>query len=349
MNDLEKLFLSELESLYQGEKGLAEALPDFERHARSPDLKSVFREHTEQTRGHIDRLEQIFREIGETPKEKTCHSLEGIISEGQAVAKEFEGGSAFDIGIIAAAQKSEHYEMASYSSLYSWAEKLGHDRIAGWLQNNFNQEKETSARLTRLARSSSQWGHAQFEKDKLLKDFRRVFFRQVREMYDAEHLLISALAELEYYAESRLLRFAFAHHRKQTEKHVENVEKVFKQIGETADRRPCEGIEGIIDDAQVYVEEFLGNSALDSAIIAAARKAELYEISGYLSLYSSAKELGENGALPLFEENLKDERSTDRKLNLAANWFRNPKAKHRESTKRFVETAEFLKLATHGS
>lgn len=180
-----------------------------------------------------------------------------------------------------------------------------------------------------------------------MKDLERLFIRELREIFDAEHLLVSALAELAYYAQSPLLKFAIKHHKSQTEKHVERVEQVFRCIGQTPDRLPCDGIEGIIDDAQVSVFEFLGNSALDAALIAAAQKAEHYEIVAYGSLCTWAKELGWTDALRLLKENLSDEKATDRKLTLAAEWLRNPKAKRHDSMKRPPEMAEYLKEATH--
>lgn len=180
-----------------------------------------------------------------------------------------------------------------------------------------------------------------------MKDLKRLFVLQLREIYDGEHLLISALAELAHYADSYLLKFAIRHHKSQTEKHIERLEKVFRLLNEIPDRRPCSGIEGIIDDAQVAVEEYLGNPALDAALIAAAQKAEHYEITTYGTLCCWAKELGERRVLNLLKENLSDEKSTDHKLSLAAELLRNPKAKQQDSVKRPAEMAEFLKLATH--
>lgn len=174
-----------------------------------------------------------------------------------------------------------------------------------------------------------------------------LFIRELREMYDGEHLLVSALAELAYYAESPLLKFAIRHHKSQTEKHVRRLEEVFREFGQVPDRKPCDGIEGILDDAQVSVMEFLGNSALDAALIAAAQKAEHYEIVTYATLCCWAEELGKERALDLLKENLSDEKATDRNLTLAAEMLRNRKAKRHDSTKRSAEMAEFLKEATH--
>src|SRR5690348_4566440 len=102
MNDLEKLFVSELKDIYDGEQQLVKALSEMEKTAGSNQLKTAFHQHLEETRNHVNRLENVFREIGETPKRKTCKGLEGIIDEGQLVAKEFADNSALDAALIAA-------------------------------------------------------------------------------------------------------------------------------------------------------------------------------------------------------------------------------------------------------
>ncbi len=153
MNDLEKLFVSELKDMYDGEQQLVDALEQLEKNAMSGELKSAFREHREQTRRHVNRLEEVFQQIGETPKRKTCHGIEGIVDEGQMIAEEFKGNSAVDAALIAAAQKAEHYEITSYGSLCSWAEELGRDQIARLLEDTLEEEKEADMKLTRLAES----------------------------------------------------------------------------------------------------------------------------------------------------------------------------------------------------
>lgn len=154
MNDLEKLFVSELKDIYDGEHQLVKALGELEKNAVSGELKSAFHEHLQQTKAHVNRLEQVFQHIGESPRRKTCHGLEGIIDEGQMLAKEFQGNSALDAALITAAQKSEHYEITSYGSLCSWAEELGQDQLATLLKENLKEEKEADEKLSRLALSS---------------------------------------------------------------------------------------------------------------------------------------------------------------------------------------------------
>lgn len=154
MNDLKKLFVTELEDMYDGEQQLVEALSEMEESAASSELKHAFHEHLEQTRTHVNRLESVFRAMGEEPHRRSCKGLEGIIDEGEKLAKEFRGNSALDAGLIASGQKAEHYEITSYGTLCSWAEELGDTQIASLLKQNLQEEKETDAKLTRLAEST---------------------------------------------------------------------------------------------------------------------------------------------------------------------------------------------------
>jgi len=154
MNDLEKLFVSELRDIYDAEQQLTDAVSELEESARSPELKTAFSEHLQETKNHVNRLEQVFQLLGEKPKRKTCDAMEGIIDEGQTLAKEFAENSALDAGLIAAAQKAEHYEITSYGSLCSWARELGKDSIERLLRQNQEEEKKADAKLTKLASSS---------------------------------------------------------------------------------------------------------------------------------------------------------------------------------------------------
>lgn len=154
MNDLEKLFVSELKDIYDGEQQLVKALGEMEETAQSTELKSAFHTHLEQTRGHVNRLEQVFKQMGESPKRKTCQGLEGIIDEGQTMAEEFDGNSALDAALITAAQKAEHYDITSYGSLCSRAEELNLGGARTLLEENLQEEKETDSKLTVLAESA---------------------------------------------------------------------------------------------------------------------------------------------------------------------------------------------------
>lgn len=148
MNDLQKLFLAELKDIYDGEQQLIKTLPEMEEMAGSQQLKVAFHEHLEQTRTHVNRLENVFRELGQEPTRKSCKGLEGIIDEGQSMAKEFRDNSALDAALIEAGQKVEHYEITAYGTLCSWAEQLGQERVLSLLKANLSEEKQTDQILT---------------------------------------------------------------------------------------------------------------------------------------------------------------------------------------------------------
>jgi ferritin-like metal-binding protein YciE len=154
MNDLQKLFVSELKDIYDAEQRLVRALSELEVNATSVELKAAFHEHGEETKNHVNRLEQVFGQIGESPNRKTCHGIEGIVDEGQTLTQEFKGNSALDAALISAGQKAEHYEISTYGTLCSWAKKLGYDGAFTLLHDNLNEEKEADAKLTALAESS---------------------------------------------------------------------------------------------------------------------------------------------------------------------------------------------------
>lgn len=151
MNDLEKLFLSELKDIYDGEIQLVKALPEMADSADSRELKDAINEHLGQTKTHVSRLEQVFRALGKDPERKTCKGLEGIIDEGELIAKEFKDNSALDAGLITAGQKAEHYEITSYGSLCTWAKQLGNEQVLPLLKANLGEEKEADSKLTHLA------------------------------------------------------------------------------------------------------------------------------------------------------------------------------------------------------
>lgn len=154
MNDLEKLFTSELKDIYDAEHRLVEALGEMEKSASSQELKMAFHEHQEQTRTHVNRLEQVFRELGEEPDRKKCKAIQGIIDEGELIAREFSGNTALDAALITAGQKAEHYEITSYGSLCTWAKELGHNGVLALLKENMSEEKNADARLSLIAKTS---------------------------------------------------------------------------------------------------------------------------------------------------------------------------------------------------
>ena len=153
LDTLEKLYISELRDLYSAENQLLKALPKMAKGASSPELKDAFEKHLEQTRGHVERLEQLFEQLDESPKGKTCKAMKGLIGEGSEILDEDGEESVLDAGIIVAAQKVEHYEIASYGSVRTFANLLGQDEAAELLQSTLDEESEANELLNQLAES----------------------------------------------------------------------------------------------------------------------------------------------------------------------------------------------------
>jgi ferritin-like metal-binding protein YciE len=151
---LKDLLADELKDLYSAETQLVTALPKMAKAATNPDLKAGFEEHLEQTKGHVNRLEEICEQLDIAPKGKKCAAMEGLIEEGKELIEEDAGTSILDAGLIAAAQKVEHYEIASYGSVRTWAEQLGLEEVVQLLQETLDEEKETDEKLTQLAVSA---------------------------------------------------------------------------------------------------------------------------------------------------------------------------------------------------
>ena len=152
-NGLHELFLEELADIYNAEQQITRALPKMAKAAESDELRMAFEEHLEQTQEQIARLEQVFRSLDETLKRKTCKAMQGLIEEGSEMMQEHKGSSEIDAALIAAAQKVEHYEIASYGTLCTWAEQMGHDEALELLKQTIDEEEMTDERLTEIAES----------------------------------------------------------------------------------------------------------------------------------------------------------------------------------------------------
>ena len=153
LDTLEKLYVDELRDLYNAENQLLKALPKMAKAASSEELKSAFEKHLEQTETHIERLEQVFEELDQTPKGKTCRAMKGLIQEGSEILEEEGDPSVLDAGIIVAAQKVEHYEIAGYGSVRAFADLLGQKTAAELLQTTLDEESEANELLNGLAGS----------------------------------------------------------------------------------------------------------------------------------------------------------------------------------------------------
>jgi ferritin-like metal-binding protein YciE len=150
-NSLKRLYVDELKDLYSAETQLVEALPKMAKAATAADLRTGFEQHLVQTREHVARLEQIFKALGESPKGKKCKGMEGLIEEGEEMIKEDPGAEELDAGLIAAAQRVEHYEIAGYGCVRTYANLLDEREAVSLLEETLNEEKETDSRLTGLA------------------------------------------------------------------------------------------------------------------------------------------------------------------------------------------------------
>ena len=153
MKTLNDLYIAELRDVYSAEKQILKALPKMIKAATAPELKAGFSEHLEQTKGQVARLETIFKELGTRPTGKTCKAMEGLAEEGQELIDEEPEPHVLDAGLIGAAQKVEHYEIASYGSLRTYAELLGATEAARLLQETLNEETDTDKKLSKLAKS----------------------------------------------------------------------------------------------------------------------------------------------------------------------------------------------------
>lgn len=149
--DLSSLFEDGLKDLYWAEKALVKALPRMEKNASDAKLKKAIGNHLEQTRNHVTRLESCFNAIGKKPQAKKCDAMQGLLEEGKSIMEETEAGSVRDAGIIAASQKVEHYEIASYGTLAAFAKVLGHKAALQELLKTLNEEKKCDELLTGIA------------------------------------------------------------------------------------------------------------------------------------------------------------------------------------------------------
>jgi ferritin-like metal-binding protein YciE len=154
LDSLDKLFLEELKDVYNAEKQLVQALPRLAKAAESPELREAFTSHLEETKGHVERLEQVFKALGETARGKKCKGMEGLIEEGKEILEQEGEGAVIDAALIAGAQRVEHYEIAAYGCLCTYAKLLGHDDAAELLAETLAEEEAADSKLSEIAESS---------------------------------------------------------------------------------------------------------------------------------------------------------------------------------------------------
>jgi ferritin-like metal-binding protein YciE len=148
---LQDLFVETLKDIYYAEKHILKALPKMAREAKSPELKQAFETHRSETEGHVDRLQQVFELVDKPARGKTCDAILGIVEEGKEVMEEFANSPALDAGLLSSAQAVEHYEIARYGTLKTWAGQLGLKEAAKLLDQTLQEEIKTDKLLSQLA------------------------------------------------------------------------------------------------------------------------------------------------------------------------------------------------------
>src|SRR5471032_2342312 len=155
MKTLKDLFMDELADMYDAEKRIVKALPKMAKAATCEDLKAAILAHLKETEGHVTKLEQVFQSFDEKARGKTCEATVGLLKEGDEIAADFKGSPAINAALISAAQKVEHYEMASYGCLHEWAGLLGNKKAASLLKQILGEEKAANEGLSKLALARS--------------------------------------------------------------------------------------------------------------------------------------------------------------------------------------------------
>ena len=148
------LFEDELKDIYWAEKALTKAIPKMIKNTTTPDLAQALEDHLEETKGHVDRLEEAFQMLGKAARAKKCEAMDGLIKEAEEIMEDTPEGIVRDAGIISAGQKVEHYEIATYGTLCAFAKTLGEDEVASLLQQTLEEEKAADEKLTDIAESS---------------------------------------------------------------------------------------------------------------------------------------------------------------------------------------------------
>lgn len=154
METLKDLLIEELQDIYDAEHQIIEALPKMKQAAKSNQLQQAFDQHLAQTREHVSRLEQVFQHLGVPARRKPCKAMQGIIREGEDMIRQNAAPDVKDAGLIAAAQRVEHYEIAAYGTAMAYARQLGQDQIISTLSQTLNEEKQTDEKLSQLAEST---------------------------------------------------------------------------------------------------------------------------------------------------------------------------------------------------
>jgi ferritin-like metal-binding protein YciE len=170
---LKELYIDELKDLYSAENQLLKALPKLAKAASSDELQDGFKQHLEQTRGHVERLEQIFKSLDASPRGKKCVGMEGLVKEGSELMEEDFEQAVMDAALVGAAQRVEHYEIAAYGTVSEFARILGEEQHVSLLEETLQEEKETDEKLTSLAKEINPQANQDSDGDEARKATRR--------------------------------------------------------------------------------------------------------------------------------------------------------------------------------
>lgn len=154
MKNLQELFHHLLKDMYYAEKQIVKALPKMAKASENPELKKAFEHHLEETKSQVQRLEEVFKIIGKSPRGEKCPAILGLVEEGEEVIEKGEDGEVIAAGLLAGAQAVEHYEMSRYGTMIAWAEQLGLTRAVPLLRATLNEEKAADEKLSQIAMSS---------------------------------------------------------------------------------------------------------------------------------------------------------------------------------------------------
>jgi ferritin-like metal-binding protein YciE len=154
MKDLNGLFHHLLKDIYYAEKQIVKALPKMAKATENSQLRQAFEQHLEETKGQIERLDQVFKIIGKEPRGEKCPAILGLVEEGEEVMEKGENGDVVDAGLLAGAQAVEHYEMSRYGTMIAWAKQLGHHKAVPLLEQTLKEEKAADAKLNQIATST---------------------------------------------------------------------------------------------------------------------------------------------------------------------------------------------------
>jgi ferritin-like metal-binding protein YciE len=350
-NSSKDFFKNQIENLYDVENRLTNALPKMADAAGSGALRQAFQNHLSETKGHVSRLEVIFRDMKVDPRRETCQAVKGLIAQAEKAIGRTGNSAVKDAALVAAARQVERYEMTAYGKACMIARQLGLEMAGRLLQQTLNEEDAGNYELTLIARRMVsiqvivKWAsgerHVSFRGADIetapayrsptqrrismalfggteFNSLEDLFVNQIEDLYDAENRLTKALPKMADAASSSSLKQAFQSHLTETEGHVSRLETIFREVNVEPKRETCQAMKGLISEGEDMVGATGDPAVKDAALIAAAQRVEHYEISGYGTARTIAQQLGLTDAATLLQQTLNEEKAADQKLNTIA-------------------------------